>query len=915
MSLSSYKNKLIGYLTSILIILGVFSCKDGVIHNKSKKYKIGFSQLSSVNEFRKEMNDEMKVELLNYNNVEFIIKDANGSSNLQIKQIEELINYKIDILIVSPYENSPIVPVIEKAYYNKIPIIILDRKINSLKYTAYIGASNIEVGQIAGKYITELLKGHGKVIEISGLNTASPFIERSKGFKEFIEKNKGIKLIKKIDFENKNINEYIKIELKNKNVDVIFAHTDFIAKNISKDFYKKIQLIGVDGLMVKDMGLDMVINKQITATILYPTGGKQSIQTAMNILENKPYEKENKLETIIIDSTNVEYFKKIRIKANQQKIESKELHNKILNENENNEKQRLIIFIISIILSIAFILILLLIYTLKLNKKNNLLLKFKRDKIIEQKDDLLFLNSKIDNLKDAKIDYFTKFTHELRTPLTLILAPLEDSIKSQRLHFTLKNNLEICYRNAKLLEQIIDQIMDFRKIESGKMELELSINDIGVFIHSKINNFNNDLKNKNISLNFKNSTSNLEIHFDEKKMSMVLYNLLSNAVKFSTNEGIINITLELDVIKSMVVIKIEDNGIGMSEIDTRHIFELFYQGHHIDFHGSGIGLSLTKEIILLHNGTIDVISKEGVGSCFTISLPLKKDNPSRSKHLNEEITSSFLNNTISELNKFNYGNIELNSKDIQSILIIEDNEDIKTYLKNKFTPTFDIHTANDGNSGIKIAFDIIPDIIITDIIMPNGNGLKITELLKNDLRTSHIPIIILTSKSTLEDQIQGMKVKADAFISKPFNFEFLEETIKNLLRNRIILRDHYTSNLPIESRSNSLSKLDKKFIGTFTNIIEKHISNSSLTIEIIINEMNISKVQLYRKVKALIGYNVNDYILSVRIQKAKYLLQDESLSISEIAYQVGFTSQGYFSTVFKSKVEITPSEYREKRNI
>ena len=922
MILSNFKNIIKIFFVSILIILVGQSCNPSKSKNEIKKFKIGFSQLATYNEWRREMIEEMQIELLNHENVEFIIKDAKGNSNLQIQQIEELNKEKIDLLIVSPYENTPIVSVIEKIYNNKIPVIILDRKINSQKYTAYIGASNIDIGKDAGRYIINLLKGTGKVIEVTGLNTASPFIERSMGFAEIIRKNKGIELIEKINLDNEKVNldnrsikNIIKNEFSNKKIDFIFTHTDFIAKDIIKLFTKKIKLISVDGLMGKNMGLDMVIDKQITATILYPTGGRQSIKTAMDILENRPFEKETKLETIIIDSTNIDYFIKYRIKVNEQKKNNLELQNKIKNENKNSEKQKLIIFIISITLSIAFILICMLIYLLNLNRNKNLQLKLKREKIIEQKDDLILLNSKIDELKEAKLDYFTKFTHELRTPLTLILAPLEDAVKSQRLHFTLKNNLELCLSNAKNLEQIIDQIMDFRKIESGKMKLKLSRYNIGIFIHSIVNNFNNNLKNKNISLNIKNSASNLEILFDEKKMSMVLYNLLSNAVKFSEDHGTINISIQVEDVNSMVVINIEDNGIGMSELDTKHVFELFYQGHHIDLHGSGIGLSIAKEIILLHNGTIEVSSKKGVGTCFTICLPLMKDSDIDSRYVKEETKFSFLNNSIAKLSKKNNDEYnEMNSNDIQSILIIEDNEDIKTYLKNKFTPAYDIHTANDGNSGIKMALDIIPDIIITDIIMPNGSGLKISELLKNDSRTSHIPIIILTSKTSLEDQIEGMKVKADAFITKPFNFEFLEETIKNLLRNRIILRDHYTSNLPIETRSNSLSKLDKKFISTFTNIVEKNLSNSNLTIEMILNEMNISKVQLYRKVKALIGYNVNDYILSVRIQKAKYLLQDENFSISEIAYQVGFTSQGYFSTVFKSKVEVTPSEYREKRN-
>lgn len=198
-------------------------------------------------------------------------------------------------------------------------------------------------------------------------------------------------------------------------------------------------------------------------------------------------------------------------------------------------------------------------------------------------------------------------------------------------------------------------------------------------------------------------------------------------------------------------------------------------------------------------------------------------------------------------------------------------------------------------------------------MMANENGFQVTEFLKNDLRTSHIPIIILTSKTSIQDKIEGMKVKADAFITKPFNIEYLGETIKNLLNNRIILRDHYTNSLPLESKSNNLNKLDRKFINAFTSIIENNISNSNLSIITILDELKISRVQLYRKVKALIGYNINDYLLSVRIQKAKFLLGDDNFSISEIAYKVGFTSQSYFSTVFKSKVFLRLRNIEKRR--
>ena len=248
---------------------------------------------------------------------------------------------------------------------------------------------------------------------------------------------------------------------------------------------------------------------------------------------------------------------------------------------------------------------------------------------------------------------------------------------------------------------------------------------------------------------------------------------------------------------------------------------------------------------------------------------------------------------------------------VSSILIIEDNDDLREFLKNRLEGKYEILSANDGNDGINRAFDIVPDLIISDIIMPGLSGLKIAETLKNDLRTSHIPIILLTAKTSIEDQIEGMKSFADIFITKPFNLNYLEESIISLLKNRAILREHFISELPSESRSNTSNKLDRKFISEFTSIIESNLSNEDLSVDTIYKGLGISKIQLYRKTKALLGFNVNDYILSVRLQKAKYLLINEDLSISEIAYKVGFSSQAYFSTVFKSKFSITPSEFKE----
>ena len=238
---------------------------------------------------------------------------------------------------------------------------------------------------------------------------------------------------------------------------------------------------------------------------------------------------------------------------------------------------------------------------------------------------------------------------------------------------------------------------------------------------------------------------------------------------------------------------------------------------------------------------------------------------------------------------------------------------LRAFLKKRIGESYEIHEADNGEKGITAAFDIVPDLIISDILLPGQDGLQITETLKQDIRTSHIPIILLTAKGSISEQIAGIKSQADAFIVKPFNLEYLEETIKNLLKNRAVLREHYTSELPTETKTNSANKIDRKFINEFTTLVENNLSNEEFAVDDICKKIGISRVQLYRKVKALIGYNVNDYILNVRLQKAKFLLAKENLTISEVSFRVGFSSQGYFSTVFKSKFGVTPSEFKEKK--
>jgi DNA-binding response OmpR family regulator/anti-sigma regulatory factor (Ser/Thr protein kinase) len=454
--------------------------------------------------------------------------------------------------------------------------------------------------------------------------------------------------------------------------------------------------------------------------------------------------------------------------------------------------------------------------------------------------------------------------------------------------------------------------MDFRKIEEGKMEINASTQVLGDFVFEISNEFKDLARKKHISLNMNDKTAGLNIDFDQSMIDKVLFNLLSNAFKFTEENGTINITIDQDKEQENAIIKIEDNGIGMSTEDVEHAFDVFYQGHSSTFKGTGLGLALSKELIKAHNGNIIINSKKGSGTCFTITLPFKQNIELRVSEYNDDKNLKETHIYTTDVLPHNYEKVTTKtSENLASILIIEDNDDLNSFLSNRLEGSYEVLTAKDGNEGMNKAFDVVPDLIISDIIMPGMSGLKLAEILKNDLRTSHIPIILLTAKTSIEDQIEGMKSFADLFISKPFNLKYLEESIVSLLRNRAVLREHFISELPSESRSNSSNKLDRKFISEFTSLIESNLANEDLSVDDIYKGLGISKIQLYRKTKALLGFSVNDYILSVRLQKAKYLLMNEDLTISEVAYKVGFSTQAYFSTVFKSKFSVTPTEFKE----
>ncbi|MEO8413625.1 MAG: substrate-binding domain-containing protein [Ginsengibacter sp.] len=901
----------------------IFSCK---IEKKQKQYVIGFSQCTTGDVWRQYMGKEMEMELAFHPEIKLIVKNAGLNPEKQIQQIKELIDEKVDLLIATPAEAKPITPVIEQAYAKHIPVILVDRNILSDNYSAFIGASNYKVGQDAGAYAVSLLKNGGNVLEIGGFDVGSSAdIGRHNGFKDAVRQQKNIQYLERLsqnwDSEPLEAAKELTNILLKTDVQLIFAQNDRIGLGCYKvcknlGLSGKIFIIGVDGLPGPNGGIDLVNKGMLKATILYPTGGKEAIQTAVNILENKPFKKETQLYSSVIDSSNVGMMNLQSQKILSQQTDIERQQYMLGEQMRVYNNQRTFNNILTTALCLVFILGATVFFSWRKNKKITQKLRFQNEEISRQSSQLAEVSAKAEQAHLAKLNFFTNISHEFRTPLTLIFAPLGELISNSRLQLETKQALQLIQRNVTRLYRLVNQLMDFRKIEFKKMKLKVSENDLVSFTHEIVNSFRVLAKNKSIDLEFLTSERSLQVWFDSTMIDKVIFNVLSNAFKFTKEHG--NISVSISKNDKNAIIKIEDDGIGMSKEVIDHAFEPFFQGEYENYKGTGLGLALSKELMELHNGSILVKSEPRKGAAFEITLPLGSSHFEKSEFqsdvdkeivTNEDVqiyTTDLYNSNIIEETYHN----QVAPKYL-TVLVVEDNNEMREYLRSRLSTDYTIIEAEDGNKALQLAFDSVPDLILCDIVIPGKNGLELTQIFKSDIRTSHIPVVLLTAKDQENQKIEGMETQADVYITKPFNLLFLQKTIKSLLQNREKIKHHYSGEIFSEEKLNISKKTDRKFIIEFTAIVENNISNENFGVMDICNEMGISRIQLYRKVKAVLNCNVNDYIVSTRLQKAKYYMQHENLSISEIAFKSGFSSAAYFSTVFKSKFGVTPSAFKE----
>lgn len=505
-----------------------------------------------------------------------------------------------------------------------------------------------------------------------------------------------------------------------------------------------------------------------------------------------------------------------------------------------------------------------------------------------------------DQISQLKYRFFTNVSHELRTPLTLIITPLETVIKKVT-EPSIRKQLELISRNAQGLLSLVNQLLDFRKIEMGGEVLSLVKGDIDRFLFSIYENFQLMTDEKGLHFIYESELSSFYCFYDHDKLRKMVNNLLINAIKFTKENGSILLTVreEKKENRSFVVISVEDTGEGISEDQLPRIFERFHQ---VDVKGSsagsGIGLHLVKEYAAMHQGSVSVRSELNKGSVFTIYIPT--DLVPEHSLPSGEVTEDMPDDNPSRLS----------DDQTKKVLIVEDNAEFRLYMKNELEHYYIVYEASNGKEGEQKAIELAPDIIITDLMMPEMDGIELCRQVKNNIEISHIPIILLTANDNIENEKRGYKEGADAYIGKPFHWDILLSRIQNLMEQKMQRQQAFEKNIEISPRNITISSLDERLIEKALGLIEKNLSNSEYSIEDLSMDMGMSRVSLYRKISSITGNSPTEFVKNIRLRRAAELLREGNYTVSEVAYKVGFSTPGYFTQSFKKTFGVLPTHFK-----
>lgn len=908
--------KLIIYRFCLLIcILSLtISCK----REGEKKFVVGVSHSSINDSWRKAMVLDMQVKASEYPGLTLQIKDAGEDNDTQIKQIREFIKQRVDLVIISANESEPVTTAAVEAFRAGIPTIIIDRKIYSEEYTTFIGADNYEIGRAAGLFINSLLKKRKTtIVEVWGREGSSSARDRHNGFSDALIHNDNV-ILKTVygRWHAKETKENIATLGLFDDIDIVYAHNDVMAlaareaiMEIDSLAVKKIKFIGIDALPGKGKGIEAVSNGYLTASFVYPTGGTTAIKVAWQILNGQPVSKQYALTSALIDKDNAGtlYLQTEQLADYQEQIE-KQRNNleEMLSEYRFLQNS---VGLILLLLGVVGLLALYVIHIFRKVQRKNHELKRTNIQVEQQREELAVANRKIEQATTRKLQFFTNVSHEIKTPLTLILGPLNKLSKELPPDSPLADDIHIIKKNADRLKRVVSQLLDFRKVESNKMDMRVTEIDLVTFIEDVSSYFDNMAQSKQIQYSFQHDVSSVMLWVDTDKMEKILANLLSNAFKFTPDGG--TVTIRLQDHAGYVILSVEDNGKGIQPQNLSSVFDQFFTADHLT--GTGIGLHLTHEFVGMHKGSIRVESEPGKRTVFFVELPKGKSHFDESCVFAPSVTE--LSSGVANLDTREMDEIVNRTYDY-TILIVEDDPDINAYLQKELKPNFRILTAENGLVAVDILAKENVSLVISDVMMPEMNGYELCKRIKSDIVFSHIPVILLTALSDDKQRMYGIASGADEFIQKPFNIEEVKLRIVRLLEERARLRNAFAQELqsPAASglKTDKAESMDELFMRKFMALIEESYPDSNFSIEKASEMLGLSRVHLYRKVKELTGVTPTDFLRNYRLKQAAALLRQKDCNVNEAAYATGFSSPPYFSKCFKAVYNITPTEYQEK---
>lgn len=886
--------------------------------SEKKRYVVGVSQCSE-DVWREKLNEELRIAALYYNDVDLRISSANDDVQMQTEQINKFVDEGVDLLIVAPGQVS-ISPAIDRAYEKGIPVIIFDRRTRSDKYTAYIGADNKEIGSSMGEYLAGTLTDGGRILELSGLSTSSPAIERNKGFDSVVQCRPGISIVEHLSADWTEQGAFRTVDSllskPHNEFDCVFAHNDRMAMGARRAAEKHglnlehIKFCGIDAMPQKGGGMELVDNGTLFASYTYPTRGDEVMLLAMNILEGKKYNRENQLSSALVTRDNARVLLMQNDETMRQQDHLSTLRSRVDKAASDFNTQRIYLLVLLVFVVLLIAVCAAAIYAFITRTRINQQLKASMD---EQNR----MTTEMEEMTQTQLQFFTNVSHELRTPLTLIAGPTEQLLEDPAVHGVQRTMLEMVQRNTRILIQLVGEILDFRKVQNNKAELHLN----RFYLQHELTTWTEDFRTVaarrgiTIRVDVSGVEDDAVLIADRDKMEHMYFNIMSNALKYTPDGGCITTTLLHH--DHFYTLRIADTGKGIPTEELPHLFERFYQAKGA-IGGTGIGLSLVKAYIDMHRGSVHAESVEGKGTTFVIELPDSqpgydpaKDAPAATQAEKGLVDDNYIaTDTTAQEATERITNAEDFDAERPLVLIIDDNNGMRAYLRSILQDKYNVSEATNGEQGLEKARREVPKLVVCDVMMPVMDGLEFTKRLKEDTATSHIPVVLLTARSLSEQRKEGYDTGADSYITKPFSGQVLLSRIENLMRSRIMLRSVFAGDKQETEEEAKLNEADKTFVGRLRTAIQENLGDSDFSVERLGEEIGLSRVQLYRKVKALTGQTPVELLRKARLTKARQLLEKTEKSVSEIAYEVGFTSPSYFNKCFKDEFDINPSSLR-----